>query len=300
MKIKDDQPGKGYRFLNPSDTSGILYSELLKQGKWEFNTRKNKEEKKDWWYQSKNDYEKNITLLFGKFIPETQISSEEKENKGKYLQFIVNEFNSFQKRTNLIRSFKERINYILKNMESNGYFSNSFICKLSWRMVIGLGASHPQETSMTLHHIYGIPYIPGSAVKGVTRHWIIFSKFNQDEKKAEKDETFKKIFGTQENIGKIIFFDAFPVEVINLKIDIMNPHYPDYYSGNVPPTDCQSPNPLKFLTVENTKFSFYLAAKKEDGNLLSTAIDWLKGALGNYGIGAKTSLGYGIFENLEV
>lgn len=169
--------------------------------------------------------------------------------------------------------------------------------KLSWRMVVGLGASHPQETSMTLNHIYGIPYIPGSAVKGVTRHWIIQRDFSGNEELAEKDENFKNIFGTQKQTGKIIFFDAYPEESPNLKIDIMNPHYPEYYEGKAPPADWQNPVPIKFLTVENTKFIFCLASQRGNESLLSQASQWLRDALANHGIGAKTSLGYGIFEN---
>lgn len=44
---------------------------------------------------------------------------------------------------------------------------------LSWRLVVGLGATSVYETSMVLHHIYGIPYLPGSAIKGVTRSYRI-------------------------------------------------------------------------------------------------------------------------------
>ena len=44
---------------------------------------------------------------------------------------------------------------------------------VDWRLIIGLGGAHVLETSMTLHHVYGIPYIPGSAVKGMTRHYFL-------------------------------------------------------------------------------------------------------------------------------
>ncbi|MBC7248558.1 MAG: type III-B CRISPR module RAMP protein Cmr6 [Actinobacteria bacterium] len=47
------------------------------------------------------------------------------------------------------------------------------ILRPEWRMVVGLGGESVYETSMTLHHIYGFPYIPGSAIKGVTRHHIV-------------------------------------------------------------------------------------------------------------------------------
>jgi CRISPR-associated protein Cmr6 len=199
-----------------------------------------------------------------------------------------------------------------------------FEATTSWRLIIGLGASHPQETSMTLHHIYGIPYIPGSAIKGVTRHWAVLKFADNNRKDNEEFEdaikriaealergndlnievekiTFKdliEIFGTQEKQGKVIFFDAYPVGEIKLKIDIMNPHYPKYYSEGHPPTDWQNPVPIKFLTIERTKFEFYLASKSKDDrdkNLLNKAKKLLSEALKTHGIGAKTALGYGIF-----
>ncbi|HAA83492.1 MAG: CRISPR-associated protein Cmr6 [Petrotoga sp.] len=194
-----------------------------------------------------------------------------------------------------IKNLTKRLERSIQGVKELGYEVKKIDnLTLSWRMVIGLGASHPQETSMTLHHIYGIPYIPGCAVKGVTRHWVILTKFENDEKKAEQDNDFQKIFGTQEKQGEVIFFDAYPVDEIKLKLDIMNPHYPKYYSGEQPPADWQTPVPIYFLTVEKTKFNFYLASR--DKNLLNNAEKYLKEALKSYGIGAKTSLGYGIFE----
>jgi len=191
-------------------------------------------------------------------------------------------------------TIKNRITSFIEKFKDHGYQLKAFKATCIWRLIIGLGASHPQETSMTLHHIYGIPYIPGSAVKGVTRHWVIFSKHDNSEGKAEKNEEFVKVFGTQKKSGKVIFMDAYPVGDINLKIDIMNPHYPEYYSDFKPPADWQTPKPIKFLTVEKTKFQFVLLSK--DQALLDKACEWLKEALQNFGIGAKTSLGYGIFQ----
>jgi len=228
--------------------------------------------------------------------------------------------------------FLENINAnkqkMMESLKESGYLIEQFDLKLQWRLIVGLGASHPQETSMTLHHIFGIPYIPGSALKGVSRHYMIWKFVDENEKKLnslldisnfvelleklnkalEKEEnlpvsvgniSFKDlihIFGTQNRQGKIIFFDAYPIEEIKLKIDIMNPHYPDYYTKDKPPTDWQNPIPIKFLTVEDTKFRFYLATKHKDQNLLNHARKILNDALLNYGVGAKTSLGYGLFE----
>jgi CRISPR-associated protein Cmr6 len=233
---------------------------------------------------------------------------------------INDEIDKFKWDKGFIDYIAFRKKQIITQLQKEGYKVRNPYLSLSWRLVIGLGASHPQETSMTLHHIYGIPYIPGSAIKGVTRHWAVLKFADTDRKGNEKLEdaikriagalescndlnievdkiTFKdliEIFGTQKQQGKVIFFDAYPVGEIKLKVDIMNPHYPKYYSEGQPPADWQCPVPIKFLTVENTKFQFYLVSKNED--LLEKSLDLFKEALNYHGIGAKTALGYGIFD----
>ena len=184
---------------------------------------------------------------------------------------------------------------------------------VDWRLIVGLGGEHVQETNMTLHHIYGIPYIPGSAVKGVLRHWWLqvlqqdknflkqnpnFIKGNDeiDESVALKDSVFLSIFGSQEQRGEVRFLDAYPEEVL-FATDIMNPHFGDYYSGTKPPTDNQRLVPINFLTVEKTTFRFvFLAEEQEHLNELK---DQFEKALEIKGVGAKTAVGYGYFRNFN-
>ena len=167
---------------------------------------------------------------------------------------------------------------------------------VDWRLVVGLGSAHVQDTNMTLHHIYGIPYIPGSAVKGVLRHWWLQEDFDNDEKQALGDLNFLALFGSQERRGEVQFLDAYP-EKVRFATDIMNPHYPEYYSGNAPPTDDQNPVPINFLTVEQTTFRFAFLAKNQG------PLDSLKArfeeALKMKGIGAKTAVGYGYFRDFK-
>ena len=116
------------------------------------------------------------------------------------------------------------------------------------------------------------------------------------EGKSEDDQQFVAIFGTTDAAGSVIFFDAIPLELPKFQLDIMNPHYPNYYGsrGEKPPADYESPNPVFFLTVSGTLYCFAIAARSEQGNhLLDLAEQWLKGALGELGIGAKTSADYG-------
>ena len=163
---------------------------------------------------------------------------------------------------------------------------------VDWRMVIGLGGEHVQETSMTLDHVYGIPYIPGSAFKGVVRSWVIQENFN-DEEHAMQDANFLKVFGSQKSAGKVQFLPAYPIDNVLLSLDIMNPHFPEYYTGSKLPTDTQDPMPIKFLTVGQTSFRFVFLSK--DQNLKILVKGWVDKALKDKGLGAKTAVGYGYF-----
>jgi len=179
--------------------------------------------------------------------------------------------------------------------------------KQKGKMVVGLGEESFYETSITLHYIYGIPYIPASAIKGVVRHWMISKIFNSDEQEAEKDKVFQQIFGVSagevKKSGNITFFDAFPVS-IDIKFDVMTPHYSQYYNGNEL-TDTENPIPIKFIVVENGRFMFYISTNHiisdkspnfKENDILQITKKYLIEALKYNGIGAKTAVGYGRFE----
>ncbi len=124
------------------------------------------------------------------------------------------------------------------------------------------------------------------------------------EGRTDDDPELVAVFGTTEQAGCVIFFDAIPLEVPKFQLDIMNPHYPNYYDNRgvssqkpAPPADWDSPRPVFFLTVSETPYLFAIAARSEQGNrLLDLAEKWLKGALRELGIGAKTSADYGYWQ----
>lgn len=203
------------------------------------------------------------------------------------------------------------------SLKKLGLEVKSGIYKIDWKLAIGLGNESVYETSIKLHHIYGIPYIPGSSIKGAIRSHIILEKFGKDKngnldlKKAEaralEDQEFCDIFGCpkeslyeESRQGKVIFFDALPLSKPNkpkIEPEIMNPHFSEYYSDSsntVPPADYHDPKPIFFLVVKDTKFEFTVGSKNT--NLLSVAYDWMNKTLKEHGIGAKTSVGYGYFE----
>jgi len=166
-----------------------------------------------------------------------------------------------------------------------------------WRLIVGLGSPSVYETSITLHHIYGIPYIPGQALKGVIRNYVICEYFENDEKTAENEPEFNKIFGSQNQQGKVTFFDALPITEPKLDFDIMNVHYKDYYSGKKEPTDDQNPNPITFLTVIDTLFAFSLGYENKQSEIPQikgkSIVELMQLALEEKGVGAKSSVGYG-------
>jgi CRISPR-associated protein Cmr6 len=120
------------------------------------------------------------------------------------------------------------------------------------------------------------------------------------------------LFGTTEEKGSAIFFDALPVPLEDtgekieglprklesgnglldiFDLDIMNPHYGPYYQNGEPPGDWHNPVPVIFLVVrEGIPFIFGVGGKKT-----GAAENILKLALKHHGVGAKTALGYGRF-----
>ncbi len=171
-----------------------------------------------------------------------------------------------------------------------------------WRLIVGLGSGHVLETGMTLHHIYGIPYIPGSAVKGVLHHWVKDKKNQAEDEDKHKFEDEVPIFGSEDNNeqkirGNVIFMDAFPVGNVNFATDIMNPHYSEYYNGETCPADWQNLVPVNFLTLEKTRFRFIFLSK--NSAYLKKTANWLKEIFERKGIGAKTAVGYGYFKDRQ-
>ena len=212
----------------------------------------------------------------------------------------------------LIENLLHRQTELVRQLSRNDHYQ--FYCgqgKVDWRMVVGLGGEHVQETNMTLDHVYGVPIIPGSAIKGIVRSWVIQNHFNgreeltlksleglEDEELKNNINDFQQVFGTQGQSGGVRFLTAYPAQgQAKLELDIINSHFPDYYAGQDLPTDDQKTNPIKFLTIEESIYRFIILSK--DKRQLQLAEDWMKSALTQQGIGAKTAIGYGYFQHLQ-
>ncbi len=237
----------------------------------------------------------------------------------------------------LLQRHCEQYKYI-KKTEEIGYQSFAFTATLVSPMILGIGESHPSEVGILLDRNLGIPYIPASSIKGVCRFAHTINLLNDDngnwlpeEKIVEKlgangikldnesnligikEECYStdipQLFGlggdnNNAKVGDVIFLDAYPWSVPEIKIDIMNPHYSEYYSGEKFPTDDMMPLPIKFFVVkEGAKFIFRCLVRSRDNQdqdkLCKLANKALNSALCEHGVGAKTAIGYGLFSSIE-
>jgi CRISPR-associated protein Cmr6 len=166
-----------------------------------------------------------------------KISSE--SAKVNYLNFSEKEKNFLK----ALNSDNQKISEAFRN-------KHSVTGRLQSRLLIGMGNASVFETALTFHKPYGFPYIPGTAVKGVLRSFIINEYFGSDEDRAMECPMFikafgcgptKKVPGRDSRRGELVFLDAFPKSIEKLDLDVMTPHYGDYYGNkdqkNPPPTD---------------------------------------------------------------
>ncbi len=249
----------------------------------------------------------------------------------------------------------------------------------------GLGNEHPLENGFSFLTPYGLPYLPGSGVKGVLRraaeeltlglydgdtggwdvvslwwlfgfepnsvyltgpsdrmpptqreeaqHWqdayrnpatrdaiphdrleaLIEATLNGEQRRRYREQPFllldelldnQKLRDELRNRGALMFWDVIPESASGkLAVDIMTPHYGDYYQGDATPHDSGQPNPILFLTIPpGSCFEFFVqcdpaalpASLKNSWPILlkaafQLAFEWL-------GFGAKTAVGYGAMQ----
>jgi len=161
------------------------------------------------------------------------------------------------------------------------------------RMVVGIGAESAHEVALTLQWLDGAPVIPGSALKGLAAHYA--------RHHAELDEQYRMVlFGTTEAAAYLTWFDAWyvpgsaPGDQPHVH-DIMTVHHRGYYASRghqSAPWDLDDPNPLPFVSVRGR---FLVAVLGPSHEWAEFGLRVLTQALADWGVGAKTSSGYGRF-----
>ena len=189
----------------------------------------------------------------------------------------------------------------------------------------GLGNAHPLENGFAFLNPYGLPYLPGSGVKGVLRQ---AARELADHLWADDQdwthEAIEALFGTADADGAedgaflrgaLSFWDVLPqIEGKELLVEVMTPHQSHYYQNDTKsqnganPHESGLPNPINFLTVPpGSKFAFHVLC---DLTLLARSAPWLAEggawqglvqaamvhAFEWLGFGAKTAVGYGAMQ----
>lgn len=204
------------------------------------------------------------------------------------------------------------------------------------RLLIGHGNPSGADVGLTVHHTWGVPIIPGSALKGVLAHYVdaVYGDdgppdderrkwrgptIGTDGRVALEDragEYYAALFGAPETTGDetaaraglVTFHDALYVPGLAGKDkpfarDVLTVHQKTYYdTGGKPDEDGNDRGPTDWEDPVPVGFitvrpkSRFLLALTGPDEWTALAMDLLRQALASWGAGGKTSAGYGRLE----
>jgi CRISPR-associated protein Cmr6 len=183
----------------------------------------------------------------------------------------------------------------------------------------GLGNEHPLENGFSFLTPYGLPYLPGSGVKGVIRkaaEELASGEWGEEARQGWNAAVIRSLFGPGEEDdtrdsnpqqGALRFWDVIPTPPAAIKndkalltVEIMTPHLSEYYKGNDTPNTSLTPTPLNFLAVAaEARFTFHVECNpaRLDTSLQANWQQLIEAAFTHagkwLGFGAKTAVGYG-------
>ena len=185
--------------------------------------------------------------------------------------------------------------------------SLSIPAKTASSLLVGLGIEHITENGFSFTVPHGLPYLPGSSVKGILLDVAreVGETFKDKITEADLELYFGKgvpesDIGSNDGAlkGHLTFWDV--VIEPSMKVDGLTPHNKSYLEGKGAPVENEDPTPISFLAVaKGAGASFRVTSTNW---LASTHPDWKKKieqlllAAFDYGFGSKTSVGYGRFE----
>ncbi len=191
----------------------------------------------------------------------------------------------------VFRAVDSHMDRVVKALEELGYAAiYDRRLGLMTRLAIHLRSPYtsPLELGISWDPYWNLPYIPATSLKGAIRSTAELTHTN-----CLKD------LGTLEEASSIVVLDAYPILCPHgrslVTVDIINPHYREV-EGKVSEVE-SSPTPLTMLTVASgTAFRIaILATKRKRPACAEETLSRLVSEALRRGIGAKTPLGYGMF-----
>ncbi|HEY8380141.1 MAG TPA: type III-B CRISPR module RAMP protein Cmr6 [Nannocystis sp.] len=209
--------------------------------------------------------------------------------------------------------------------------------ELQSRLLVGHGNPGGHEIGLTVHHTWGVPVIPGSALKGLLAHRLDILHGPEDDRPDGDPERarwrgvqwdgstithgpgdyHRALFGAPDagddderralgrpsgaSAGLVHFHDALYIPGTTegdrpFSRDVLTVHHKPYYDrrGETWPNDWESPIPIRFVTVRPpARFLIVLTGRRGASDWTHFAMRTLLAALADWGVGGKTSLGYG-------
>jgi len=157
------------------------------------------------------------------------------------------------------------------------------------RALIGVSTSLGKlifDSGISFDPYMNLPYIPASEIKGIVRSYI-------EDKLGEQDA--EDIFGNEEREGNVNFTDAYPTRSENFLFvpDVITPHYNKKKSE----ADAQLTPVIHLTIAPKVTFRFIIYYKREDVG--KPICDTLPLVIMK-GLGARSSVGYSLFELAKV
>lgn len=233
------------------------------------------------------------------------------ENAGQCLAFLLPGHDKEQKRKRLLldRAIKIKVSDIYETaykdwkafVRDRGWASTEV--KLVHRLFIGLGEASVLETHVALHRVYGVPYLPGSSLKGLTKHYA--EALKDEGKDFLNREQRKWLFGALDAAGNLDFQDGWWVpEGTPLCPEVDTPHHMLYHANRgaslgtdtqhpLASLDREDPNPVPHLAVQG-RFCLSIAGEPMEALL---ALEILKRGLASWGLGGRVNVDYGRFNS---
>jgi CRISPR type III-B/RAMP module RAMP protein Cmr6 len=178
---------------------------------------------------------------------------EREELSEKYEKCKKDNDNNVNKIRELLEEYKVRRDNLFKSLGATVVSGTT-----AYSFVTGMGLAHPVENGFLWHPTLGVPYLPGSSVKGMVRAWA------QHYADAREAEEIDRLFGTGQRAGEIILFDAVPDKFVELMCEIMTPHDDGWrMNEDKMPSDWVSPVPIPYLAVApGQSFVFAWASRR--------------------------------------
>jgi CRISPR type III-B/RAMP module RAMP protein Cmr6 len=167
------------------------------------------------------------------------------------------------------------------------------------------------DGTVLMHHTYGVPYLPGSGLKGLARVMgrVLLNAATPVERaslRADLDALFgpeRDVEDRKDAAALVDFVDALWVprgKESPLEVDVVTPHHTNYYTkaDAASPGDWEQPVPTQRLAVgSGVRFLVILEGAGEDPGQMEPWLDLAEGllvrALADLGFGAWTRSGYG-------